>query len=177
MPGEEDMSRERLLRAAGTRTAWDVAQAFFIPLRRARTLSDIEAVERGEGRTVGCFFRGLFGPYPDRFTNLGSLDLAHRRAVWRPLWIYAWRQDWPITDPVASAFVRPRDPETDRPFKGAGSFAPGGAFEWRGFSVVVCQTPHGHLEFAVPNPDIDLVVAYFARVYRGRPHEEHPVGE
>jgi hypothetical protein len=108
------MHEMRLRRAAGTRTAWDVLKAFFRPPTDSNSLSDIEAVERGEGRTVACLFRGLYGPYPRRFVQLGALDLTSSGAEWRPSWFGVRRKHWRITDTVTSAYVRPRDPETDR---------------------------------------------------------------
>ncbi|MGB6454229.1 MAG: hypothetical protein WBH47_07025 [Streptosporangiaceae bacterium] len=34
---------------------------------------------------------------------------------------------------------------------------------YAGFTVVVCQTARGRLEFAVPNPDVPLVLHYVRR--------------
>lgn len=152
------MSRERPQRAAGTRTPMDVARALFRPPTGAA--EDAEALTRGESRTVACFFRGLSGQYPRRFTNVGWLDLTPEGLTWRPSWVQFWHQQWHITGPAKAAYVRARDPAVDRLFKGSGTFAPDGAFAWRGFSVIVCETPDAVLEFAVPNPDTALMLSY-----------------
>jgi hypothetical protein len=44
------------------------------PSQEARA-ADVEAVDRGEGRTIACLFRGTYGIYPRRFKQK-MLDLT-----------------------------------------------------------------------------------------------------
>ena len=65
----------------------------------AASAGDIEAVDRGEGRTVVCMFRGTYGVYPKRFKQK-MLDLTSDALVLRPFWCSLSRKRMTITEPV-----------------------------------------------------------------------------
>jgi hypothetical protein len=152
--------RKRLRRAAGTRNGWDLLKAGFRPPKEAASRADIEAIERGEGRRTACFFRGTYEPYPRKFIYR-KLDLTSTGVTLRPLWFTPNREPLPVDQSVTAVHTRPRNPSTDRRIKSSGNYRPDGALGWAGFSVVVCETPKGQLEFAVPNPDVPLVIRHF----------------
>ena len=131
----------------------------------AATAADIEAVERGEGRTVACMFRSTYGSYPRRFRQK-MLDLTSDALVLRPFWYSLDRRRLTITERVLSAQVRPRNSRTDWNIRATGVYAPGSRLEWAGFEVVSCQTSAGTLEFAVPRPDVPLVLHVLHRPQR-----------
>jgi hypothetical protein len=91
-----------------------------------------------------------------------KLDLMPDAVLLRPLSFIPDRDTIEITDPVTAAYRRPRDPATDRKIRSTGNYRAGKPLEFAGSTVVVCETPRGKLEYAVPNPDVPLVIQYFA---------------
>ncbi len=155
----------RLSRSAGTVMPLDLVRNQMRAPSPAATAADIEALDRGEGRTVACMFRGTYGRYPRRFRQK-MLDLTSDALVLRPFWYSLNRRPMTITERVLSAQVRPRNFKTDWNIKATGVYAPGSRLEWAGFEVVSCRTSAGILEFAVPRPDVPLVLHVM-----NRPHQ------
>src|SRR5580698_10065941 len=77
--------RSRFRRSAGTATPLDVIRRGFRPPSSAALSADISAIDRGEGRTVACLYRGSFGAYPKRFRRK-MLDLHPAALIFRPFW-------------------------------------------------------------------------------------------
>jgi hypothetical protein len=149
--------KPRLRRSAGTVMPSDLVRNRRRPPSHAAREADIEAVDRGDGRTVACMFRGTYGSYPRRFRQK-MLDLTSDALVLRPYWYSLSRTQMTIKEPVLSARVRLRNFKTDWNIRAAGVYAPGARLEWAGFDVVSCQTHLGILEFAVTRPDVQLVL-------------------
>jgi hypothetical protein len=147
----------RIRRSAGTVMPSDLVRNRMRAPSLAARAADIEAVDRGEGRTVVCMFRGSYGSYPRRFKQK-TLDLTNDALVLPPFWYSLNRKCITITEHVLSAHVRPRNFRTDWNLKATGMYAPGSALEWAGVDVISCQTSSGTLEFAVPRPDVPLVL-------------------
>lgn len=152
----------RIRHAAGTRNEWDTLKAGFRRPKAAASRADIAAIDRGEARRVACLFRGLYPPYSVRF-QVRTLDLTADAVVLGPLWYSSDRHTTKITETVTAAHTRPRDPVTDRRIHSKWNYEVGKPLEYAGFTVIVCETPGGKLEFAVPNPDVPLVLHYFHR--------------
>jgi hypothetical protein len=158
--------RERLQRSSGTGvTARDVLRTWKRLSREAASAADIAAIDRGDGRTVFCSYRGLYGSYPRRFAGCW-LDLTPDGPVIRPMLLFRFlRQRIPISEPVIGARVRPFDNQREAlQLVGAGQYATGGLLEQSGSVVISCETSGGLLEFAVRRPDIDLVLHFFDRL-------------
>ena len=68
---------------------------------------DLQAVRRGEARTVSCFLRGSFATYPRRLRQ-GTLYLSALDVHWVPFWSVR-RLPQQITGPVLSVTTRPAD--------------------------------------------------------------------
>jgi len=103
---------KRLRRSAGTVMPLDLVRNRMRAPSSAATVADIEAVDRGEGRTVACVFRGTYGIYPRRFKQK-MLDLTTDALVLRPFWYNPNSKHLTITERVLSAQVRPRNRKTD----------------------------------------------------------------
>jgi hypothetical protein len=101
---------KRLGRSAGTVMPLDLVRNRMRAPSSAAA-ADIEAVERGEGRTVACMFRGTDGSNPRRFRQK-MLDLTSDALAIRPFWSSLDRRRMTITERVLSAQVRPRDSRT-----------------------------------------------------------------
>jgi hypothetical protein len=158
--------RERLQRSSGTAvTATDVLRTWKRRSREAASAADIAAIDRGDGRTVFCYYRGLYGSYPRRFAGCW-LDLTPDGPVIRPmLFLRFLRQRIPISEQVIGARARPFDSQREAyRVGGAGQYATGGLLEQSGSVVISCETSGGLLEFAVRRPDIDLVLHFFDRL-------------
>ena len=149
-------------KAAGTRNGWDLIKALYRPPRAAASQADIAAIERGDSRTVACLFRGFAPKYPERFVQR-KMDLLPGGLTLRPFWFTPDRHPIQIAEHITNAYVRPRDPRTDRRIHSVGNYQPGKPLGWAGFSVVVGETASGRLEFAVPNPDLPLFLTYIER--------------
>ena len=152
----------KMKRAAGTRSGWAVIRAGFRRPKAAARSSDVAAVDRGEGRRVACLFRGLYPPYSAQF-RFRMLDLTADAVILRPPWFSPDRRPIRITETATAAYLRPRDPATDHRIRSYGNYRAGKPLEFAGFTVVVCETARGKLEFAVPNPDVSLILHYFHR--------------
>jgi hypothetical protein len=156
------MRSARIKHAAGTRNGWETLKGGFLPPKAAARRADIAAIDRGEARWVACSFRGLYQPYSARF-QLRKMDLTPDAVILRPFWYSPDRHVVRITEAVTAAYTRPRDPATDHRIRSFGNYQLGKPLAYAGFTVVVCETPRGKLEFAVPNPDLPLVLHYFRR--------------
>lgn len=157
--------RKRLQRSSGTAlTAKDVLRENRRGSREAASAADIAAIDRGEGRTLFCYYRGLYGSYPRRFAGC-MLDLTSDGPVIRPVLILKRWQRVPVSEQVIEARVRQFDNQGEA-FKlaGAGQYASGGLLQQSGSVVICCQTSGGLLEFAVRRPDVDLVLHFFNRL-------------
>ncbi|HEV2373271.1 MAG TPA: hypothetical protein VGS19_13995 [Streptosporangiaceae bacterium] len=157
--------RERLKRSAGTVMPWDLAKNRLHGPDEKATASDIAAVDSGEGRTVYCSFRGLYGSFPRRFRGY-FLDLTADGPVLRPFlgFSFLWRRI-PIHAHVVSAKIRPfKDGREALDLMSTGQYAPGGKLEWAGSEIISCRTTEGVLEFAVKRPDVPLVLHYLDRL-------------
>jgi hypothetical protein len=146
--------RSRFPRSAGTATPLDVLRRAFRPPSSAALSADISAIDRGEGRTVACLYRGSFGPYPKRFRRK-MLDLHPDALIFRPFW----------SSPARSRFRIPRSDIISAapgcPDRAAVLYSPGsGRFDYAAFDVIRCQMAGGNLDLAVPRPDVTLVLHY-----------------
>lgn len=156
------MRSPRVKHAAGTRNGWETVKGGFLPPKKAATLADIAAIDRGEARRVACLFRGLYPPYSAKFI-VRKMDLTPAAVILRPFWYSPDRHISQITKSVTFAYTRPRNPATDHRIHSFGNYEEGKPLGYAGFTVVVCETARGRLEFAVPNPDVPLVLHYFRR--------------
>ena len=123
------------------------------------TDEDIAAIERGEGRTVACLFRGLYGDYPRRFRRK-MLDLRPDGMMVRPFWSSLSRTRFHLNEQIESAAMRRREFRTDLNVPMTGVYSKGGSLHYAGFEIIQCRTPHGLLELAIPRPDVPLVLHY-----------------
>lgn len=144
-------------RAAGTRTASDVARSLFRGPSDAAAAADREAFKAGEGRTVSCFLKGSADPWPRR-RRQGILDLIPGGITWRPYWSLR-RRPIPIIEQIESVEVRDPGP-SDWNLKQGGNIR---GLQVPSFQVVVCTTDRGVLELAVPSTDVALVVTALRR--------------
>jgi hypothetical protein len=159
-------ARQRWPRSAGTATPVDVLRNRFRAPSPKATAADIAAVDRGEGRTVACLFRGSYGRYPRRFRQR-VIDLTLGSVVLRPWWYSLHRKPIVIAEPISGAQVRPRAFKTDWNVRATGLYAEGQPLGYAGSVVIACQTPSGTLEFAVPRPDVQLVLHVLQRARSG----------
>lgn len=145
-----------------TRTFGEIYTAYNPRRREGRKAADIAAVSRGETVWVVCSYRGNYGNYPNRFMGC-YLDLAPGGPVIRPMLFFGqfWRRI-PVMEKIISVQVRPFSGwrEAAR-VAGGGQYAAGGSLEQSGRVPISCTTSGGVLEFAVPRPDVDLVLYYF----------------
>jgi len=164
--------RKRLQRSSGTAiTVRDVLRTRQRGSRESASAADIAAIDREEGRTVFCHYRGLYGSYPRRFAGCW-LDMTPDGPVIRPmLFLRSLWQRIPVSEQLIEARVRPFENQHEaRQLAGAGRYAAGGMLEQAGSVVISCQTSGGLLEFAVRRPDVDLVLHFFDRLAeRARP--------
>ena len=153
------MSSKRAQKAVGTYGFLDVLRhpSWIVrPPKPSEGLSDIEAVRAGEARSVSCFLRGTFDPFPRRLKQ-GSLVLSGRGVSWIPFWSFK-RQALEIEVTVDGVATRPADRREPNVKKGGKAF---GVVTVPAFVVVTCTTPKGALDFVVPPADEPLVADYF----------------
>jgi hypothetical protein len=169
---------KRLQRSSGSATTLrDLLRTWRRRPREATSAADIAAIDRGEGRTVFCYYRGLYGSYPRRFAGC-MLDLTPDGPVIRPmLFLRFLRQRIPVSERVLRAQIRPFENQREAFQLGStGQFAAGGLLDQSGSVVISCETVGGVLEFAVRRPDVDLVMHFFDReakqAYRAVPAED-----
>ena len=148
--------RSRFRRSAGTATPLDVIRRGFRPPSSAALSADISAIDRGEGRTVACLYRGSFGAYPKRFRRK-MLDLHPAALIFRPFW----------SSPSRSGFRIPRGEIISAALGGPDRttvfYSPGSRlFDYAAFDVITCQLAGGKLDLAVPRPDVRLVLHYLS---------------
>ena len=92
--------------------------------------------------------------------DAGSDGQFPRAAPW---WYSLSRKPIVIIEPIRAAQVRPGVPKTDWNIRATGLYADGQPLGFAGSEVISCQTPSGTLEFAVPRPDIALVLHVLRR--------------
>ena len=158
----------RVRRSAGTMPPLDVLRNWFRGPSGAAIAADLAAIDRGEGRRLGCLFRGDYAGYPRRF-HRKMADLLPQALVLRPFWSSPDRRSLRIAEIVVSASVRPRDRAKDWNVPGTGMYGPGQALGYAGFEVVECKTALGRFELAVPRPDVPLVLHYLQTVRSRHP--------
>lgn len=147
-------------RSAGTATPVDVLRRGFRAPGKTALAADIAAIDRGEGRTLACLFRGTYGNYPRRYARK-MLDLDPHALVIRPFWSSPIRSKFRIPrEDVTSAHLRPSRVADSGKVMDEGIYPAGAVFEWAAFVVVVCQTADGELELGVPRPDVPLMLHY-----------------
>jgi hypothetical protein len=145
-------------RSAGTRTLRDVLKALFRRPTSAQVQSDLDALQLGESRSVSCFLRASFGPYPRRVRQ-GMLDLTKSSAEWRPFWSLR-RRPLQLVLRVESISVRPPGPAEWNVKKGGNAF---GVVPVPRFVTIVCKTGEGTVELTVVDVDVPLVTRFFER--------------
>jgi hypothetical protein len=137
--------RTRLPRSAGTATPLDVLRRWFRPPSQSAIAADIAAVDRGDGRTVACFYRGEYEGMARR-SRRKMLDLTGGGLVLRPFWSSPSRTRFRIEgNEITSAHLRPRRHRTDLNVPATGVYQQGGIFDYAGFEVIQCQISRGLL--------------------------------
>ena len=132
MPRRGQYSRAADKRSSGTAmTPWDLLRTYRRRSGDAASVADIAAVDTGEGRTLFCSYRGLFGSYPRRFAGC-MLDLTRDGAVIPPLLILKRWQRIAISEQVTGAWVRPFDDKRE-------AFRLGGGGQYA--RVACCSSP------------------------------------
>lgn len=157
---------DKFRRSAGTIWPQDLVRNRFRSPAKTAIEADIAAMERGEGRTAFCSFRGLYGEYPRRFRGCW-LDMKDDTLVLRPLLIVQRIRGKRIviTEQVLEAHARAFDSAPEALKMGStGLFGPGEPLAFAGSVVISCRTARGILEFAVRRPDVELVLHFFARL-------------
>jgi hypothetical protein len=145
--------RAKFRRSAGNPTLFHVLGRAFRAPSKAALSADMAAIDRGEGRTTVCLFRGHYGNYPRRFRRK-VLDLGPEHLVIRHFWSSpSWSRFGIKRDDIISAHARPRELRTD--FN-----VPGSPFDYANFDITTCETAEGTFELAVPRPDVPLVLHY-----------------
>jgi hypothetical protein len=153
----------RLARSAGTATPLDVLRRGFRPPGESALAADLAAIDRGDGRTLACLYRGAVEGMPRRFRRK-MLDLTADGLVFRPFWSSPSRSRFGIdASEVTSAHLRPPHHRSDLNVPATGVYQRGGIFDYAGFEIIQCQTTRGQLELAVPRPDVPLVLHYLHR--------------
>lgn len=156
---------ERRRSTGTTRTLGEIATAYRKQDREASQAADIAAVESGVTVTVISEYRGEYGGYPRNFRGC-YLDLTPDGLVIRPLLLFSflWKRI-PVNESVIAARVREYTSEREALLVGGGGrYAPGGTLQQSGMVPISCETSGGLLEFAVPRPDIKLILHYLARL-------------
>jgi hypothetical protein len=152
--------RSRFRRSAGTATPFDIIRRGFRPPSKSALAADISAIDRGEGRTLACLFRGFYGEYPRRLGRK-MLDLAPDALVVRPFWSSPFRSKFRIPrEDITSAHLRPPRVTEFGKVLDDGIYPAGAVFEWSAFVVIICESADGKLELGVPRPDVPLVLHY-----------------
>jgi hypothetical protein len=158
-------SKQRFKRSAGTNYGPVGAIRLLVaPWRRSAIASDIEAIDRGEGRMMLCWFRGLYGDYPRTFRSY-FMNLSPDGLVLRKYVLFRERRRIPVTEELVSA--RERMPESlQEAFTiGAnGQYAAGQPLQEWGRSIISCVTPLGVVEFAVARADAPVLLHYIDRL-------------
>jgi hypothetical protein len=127
-------------RSAGTRTFLDV----FLRRKQRDSSDDIDAVfSRGEGRTVSCFLRATFDPFPGKFRQ-GVLRIDEVTVTWSP---GVWGKGDALT------LETPLDVRPVRPPGGPGE----GSIKRNLFAIVEAASSAGTIELAVPTDSVQLV--------------------
>lgn len=125
-------------------------------------MADLAAVNADMAVRLACLFRGTYGTYPRRFRSY-IIDLSKAGVIVHPTWYSIHRKGFRVAEEIEDARVRPRDPKTDWNVRATGAYSEGGALSYAGFAVVNCRTRMGIIEFAVPRPDVQLMLHYLDR--------------
>jgi hypothetical protein len=110
------------------------------------SLSDVEAMRRGESRWVSCWLRQPRGSRKGRYRQ-GGLELSAAAACWRPWPDFGIRKARAL-DITGVAEVRPAG-------RSDGSLT--SPVNLHLFTLVRCATPTGYLDLFVPTADVPLV--------------------
>lgn len=129
---------------------------------------DTRALADGSIVRTRCWFRGTYGSYPRAFRRY-TLDISVSGLVLRTPWYELRRRVPQIAEPVSETFKRPHDPALDRGLRYQGRFAEGKRFAFVADDVIVCRTPRGTLELAVPRIDAHLLSEYVHLARASRP--------
>ena len=154
-------SKQRYKRSAGTIYGPVGAFRLYIaPWLRRAISSDIEAIDRGEGRKMLCQFRGLYGNYPRQYRGRFML-LSPDGLVLMEYLLFTVRRRTLITEEMLSARERVPDSRQEALSIGSGGlYAAGQPLQMAGKSIISCMTPLGVLEFAVKRADVPLFLHY-----------------
>jgi hypothetical protein len=152
--------RVRFPRSAGTATPFDILRRGFRPPGKSALAADLSAIDRGEGRTLACLFRGFSGDFPRR-SGRKMLDLAPDALVIRPFWSSPLRAKFRIPrEAITSAHLRPPRLGESGKVMDDGIYPAGAIFAWAAFVVIICESADGKFELGVPRPDVPLVLHY-----------------
>jgi len=121
---------------------------------------DIEALRRGEARSVSCFLRGTYGPFP-RTLRQGRLDLTGGTARWIPFWSIR-RDPLALDFSVQDVTTRPADSSEPLVKKGRSLIV----VKEPVFVVVTCTVSSGALDLVIPSADEPLVATFFREKVR-----------
>jgi hypothetical protein len=147
------------------------ALKFYIaPWRRKAIASDIAAIDRGEGRKMYGWFRGLYGSYPRTWQPYFMILSPDGLAVTQSR-VRTERRRIPITEELLSARTRMHESYREAFRTGAGGpYADDGrpVFLDRN-AIISCETPLGVLEFVLKQPDLPVFMHYIDRL-RQRHH-------
>jgi hypothetical protein len=149
-------------RSAGTvYSPLDAARVFIPGWRKRVQASDLAAIDRGEPRTVLCWFRGLYGNYRRKF-YIYFLDMTSAGPVLRKNLLFWERERIPITEGLVSASLRPpASPQEARRVRANGTpYGSGGPMDVVGRQIISCETTEGIVEFAVMRTDVPLLLHY-----------------
>jgi hypothetical protein len=152
--------RPRLSVGSGTRSFGFKTGLQYPP--QGRLDADIESVDTNVTIRVASLFRGTDDKYPNRFSQR-LLDLTPEGIMVRPFWSSLNRRKFMIEEDIIDAHVRPRNFQTDWNVRSGGAYTSDGPLAAAGFDVITCRTTAGMVEFAVPRPDVPLMLHYITR--------------
>lgn len=159
--GDVDSSRQPR-QSAGTASAMQVVGRGFQGPSKEMVDADIKEIDEGGTVWLSCSFRGTYGKYPRRFVQK-ILYLTPAGMVVRPVWYSFSRKTFHVSEEIFDVRKRPYNLATDWNVKAKGRYSQGGQFSHAGFEFIVCHTRQGVIEFAVPRPDVPLVLHYINR--------------
>lgn len=146
---------QRPQRSAGTTVLLDAVRRppryRVFPPGAQESLVDIQAVQAGEARRVGCFVRGESGPWPRRYRR-GTLQVRGQVASWARLWGH--RRSQVIINVRGTSVIEARP--AGRQEQRFGS--PGNIHL---FALVRCTSPAGRVDLVVPAADVPLMTWFF----------------
>jgi hypothetical protein len=129
--------------------------------RLAATIADVAAVDSGQPVIVLCDIRRLYGDQPPKFKQYFMELAPGGPVIFRKLFFIS-RHRTPLPEQILSANVRPfANRREAMRFVSSGVYAPGGAREWAGMSILSCKTQFGTMEIAAWRRDVSLLMHYF----------------